>query len=455
MALTTVQKAGWGLADFSLLTFIMIKQSFVISFLILYLNVPIVLTGWTVTSILIFDLLIAGMVGEWSDNTNGRFGRRAPWMVLGAILMTAGSIGMFMVPEGLTELQNLFWFSGFFAVATIGFTFVNIPYTAMGSEIAQTPEDWKAIRTWRVAFATLGLMLGGIIIPFIAADTRAGFALAILIISPVLLLAPVVSALLSSRAPASFQPIKVEDSQQFQLVFQNSAFMVLVAVFGLVALAVAIVLAGVPFFAAYLFASKTVGAFSGAIETIGIISYMFLALVIGSIISQPIWSMMERLMGSVLTFAVSILFFIAAQVFMYLNLPTASSLMIAAMLFLAGAASTAYRQVPFSIYPDLIRATTMRTGQKIEGVFQMTWISGQRIAYAVAPLVMCSMMGIVGWVQSSDGLVSTVPGGLANLNFVLTMVPCIVLVLAFVLLVFVYYPLSRRELSILKSGVVT
>jgi len=452
MALTTGQKAGWGLCDFSLLTFIMIKQSFVISFLTLYLDVPILLAGWTITSILIFDLLTDSVIGSWSDRLQGRLGRRAPFMIVGAIMMTAGSIAMFQVPDGLSTLQNIFWFSAAFAVATIGYTCVNVPYTAMGAEISHSSEDWKGIRGFRVAFATLGLMLGGIFIPYIASDTKEGFANAILMVSPVLVLAPLLSVVMTRNAHSVFQPIKVVDTDLFDHVYQNRAFMTLVVVFGLMALAVAIILAGVPFYAAFLFWNDGEALFSGLLDSLGMISYMFLALVIGSIISQPIWSIMGRALGALTTLVISILMFILLEIMIYSILPTGNALLIGLVLMFSGAVTTAYRQVPFTVYPDLIEATQRRTGLQIEGVFQIAWMSGQRIAYAIAPLVLCTILGFSGWVQSDEGFINQTDQSLEALSFTLTMVPGIILIVALVILVFLYIPLARRELAILSEA---
>ncbi|MEM0976058.1 MAG: MFS transporter [Pseudomonadota bacterium] len=451
MALTMGQKAGWGLCDLSLLTFIMIKQSFVISFLTLFLDVPILLAGWTITSILIFDLLLDGLIGNWSDNTPGRLGRRAPWMLLGTFLMVGGSVAMFQVPEGQSEIQNLFWFSIAFAVATIGFTCINVPYTAMGAEISHSSEDWNGIRGWRVAFATLGLMLGGIFIPYIANDTREGFGLAILMVSPVLFFAPLISVLMTRRAHSVFQPITVSDRGMFKHVYENSAFITLVVVFGLMALAVAIILAGVPFYAAFLFSNDGQHLFSGLLDSLGMISYMFLALVIGSILSQPIWSLLGKALGGLVTLIISILMFIVLEFMIYAILPTSNSLVIGLVLMFSGAVTTAYRQVPWTVYPDLIEATKRKTGLQIEGVFQIAWISGQRIAYAIAPLVLCAILGLSGWQQSVDGFINQTEEAIDALRFTLTLVPGIILMVALVLLTFVYIPLARRELAILAA----
>ncbi|MEM9715650.1 MAG: MFS transporter [Pseudomonadota bacterium] len=452
MALTTTQKAGWGLSDLGLLTFVMIKQVFILSFLTNFLGVPIFLAAWTTTSILLFDLLTDSIVGNLSDKTQSRFGRRAPWMIAGSVTMVGGTLFMFFVPVGLTEFQNLIWFNLGFAIATVGYTMVNVPYVAMGAEISHTSEDWKAIRGFRVAFATLGLILGGIMIPYIAEDTREGFAQAAVIVAPIMLGAIWLSVLLTRNAHSVFQPIRVADTAMFQHVYENRAFVTLVVVFGMMALAVAIIMAGFPFFSIFLFFNDGVSMFAGIENALGMLSFMFVALVVGSIISQPIWGLLTSKVGALPTFIFSFFLFIANQVLMYLNVPTGDTLLIFLLFVLSGAVTTAYRQVPWLVYPQLIKATQRKTGLQIEGVFQIAWMFGQRIAYAVAPLVMGAALGLTDWKGSVGEISEQSPEAIQTLAFTVTLLPAIILLLAVLVLIFVYIPLARHELEGLPEG---
>ncbi|MEM9210432.1 MAG: MFS transporter [Pseudomonadota bacterium] len=452
MALTTTQKAGWGLADLGLLTFVMIKQVFILSFLTNFLGVPIFLAGWTTTSILLFDLLTDPLVGGASDRTKSRFGRRAPWMISGSVAMVGGTIGMFSVPYGLNEVGNLIWFNVGFAIATVGYTMIAVPYTAMGAEISHSSEDWKGIRGFRVAFATLGLIIGGILIPYIANDTRDGFAQAAYIVAPIMLFAIWISVVMTRNAHSVFQPIRVADQGMFQHVYANKAFIALVVIYGLMALAVAIIMAGFPFFSIFLFTNDGTAPMAGFESAIGMLSFMFVALLVGSIISQPIWGLLSKHLGAVITLIVSILMFIALQVTMYVNIPNSNALIIFFLFVFAGAVTTAYRQVPWLIYPDLIEATQRRTGEQIEGVFQIAWLFGQRLAYAIAPLVLGAALGLSNWQTSLDGIADQSAETIDTLTFGVTLLPGIFLVIALFGLIAIYLPLARYELAILREG---
>ena len=128
MALTIGQKAGWGLADMGINVFVVVKQLLVFTFLTTFLGVPAGVAGIVTFAVLAFDVVTDPLVGYYSDRTNSRWGRRAPWIAIGAVVLALGIVGLFAVPDGMTWQRNVAWVITFFGIATVGFTFVAIPY---------------------------------------------------------------------------------------------------------------------------------------------------------------------------------------------------------------------------------------------------------------------------------------------------------------------------------------
>ena len=116
MALTISQKAGWGLADMGIVVFVIIKQLLILSFLTNYLGVPISVAGLVTSSVLIFDIFTDPIVGWLSDRTNTRWGRRAPWIVIGGLVMVLGIIGIFAAPSEIDPNSAAVWVGLFFIV---------------------------------------------------------------------------------------------------------------------------------------------------------------------------------------------------------------------------------------------------------------------------------------------------------------------------------------------------
>jgi GPH family glycoside/pentoside/hexuronide:cation symporter len=166
--LSVGQKAGWGLADMGVVVFVIVKQLLVLSFLTNYLNVPVGIAGLLTTSVLIFDIITDPIVGYLSDRTNSRWGRRVPWMVIGAVILSGGIIGLFGVPQSFSIVGTIIWVGSFFALATVGFTMVAIPYGATAGEMTQDPKERSSMMGFRMAFASVGILVGGAVIPQLA-----------------------------------------------------------------------------------------------------------------------------------------------------------------------------------------------------------------------------------------------------------------------------------------------
>ena len=85
-------KAGWGLADMGIVVFVIVKQLLVLSFLTNYLGVPVGIAGMVTTGVLLFDMITDPLIGYLSDRTNTRWGRRAPWMFVGALVLAGEAL---------------------------------------------------------------------------------------------------------------------------------------------------------------------------------------------------------------------------------------------------------------------------------------------------------------------------------------------------------------------------
>ena len=170
MDLSLGQKIGWGLADMGVVVFVIIKQLLVLSFMTAYLGVPIDIAGLVTSGVLVFDIITDPIVGYFSDKTQSHWGRRAPWMFLGALIMAGASVGLFSVPSGSNTTTVIIWVTVFFGIATIGFTMVAIPYSASAGEMTQNPQERSVMTGWRMGFASIGILVGGAIIPSLAKE---------------------------------------------------------------------------------------------------------------------------------------------------------------------------------------------------------------------------------------------------------------------------------------------
>ncbi|MEL6464009.1 MAG: MFS transporter [Pseudomonadota bacterium] len=443
MALSRGQKAAWGLADMGIVVFVVVKQLLVLAFLTSVLGVPVGLAGAITTGILAFDIITDPLVGYLSDNTQSRWGRRAPWMVLGAIVMTVGTVAMFLSPH--TGTSGALWVAGFFVVATLGFTMVVIPYGATAGEMTQDPRERSVMTGWRMTFASIGILIGGAVIPGLAQGY--GYGGAMLLAAPLMVLPIWLSVWLTRKAPRIETPSQVSLLASLRLVLSNPAFASLVILYGVMTLAVATITAGLPFAALYLVQDTGDTALSGAAQALSMLSLLFAAFVVGAILSQAPWVLISGRLGKLSALILGLILYIALLICLYTILPSTSATVMAGLFVLAGMTNGAYQQIPWAMFPDLMDITRRTTGTAIEGAFSAVWIFGQKVANAAAPLLLGLILATFGWQETTQGTTAQTATALDALRLSITLLPALILALSIAGLLLLYRPRARALLG--------
>ena len=109
----------------------------------------------------IVDALTDPMMGYISDNTRSRWGRRRPYIFVGAILAGLIFAGMWQVQPGQPEMFYVWFFMAAFIAFFVAYTLYATPFVAFGYEM--TP-DYNE-RTRLHAFANTAGQLAWLAIP--------------------------------------------------------------------------------------------------------------------------------------------------------------------------------------------------------------------------------------------------------------------------------------------------
>ena len=447
MSLSIGQKAGWGLADMGIVVFVIVKQLLILAFMNSFLGIPIAIAGAVTTAVLVFDIISDPIIGYFSDKTVSRFGRRAPWMLIGSVVLALAMIGLFAVPESFSINASLIWVIIFFLISTLGFTMVSIPYGAMAGEMTLDKKERSSMTAWRMAFASLGILIGGALIPILAGDTRSGYTFATICIAPLIISSIWFSVFFTRKTPRTLVPSQQNFSYILRLVLSNRAFITLVILYGIMTLAIALITAGLPFAAMYLILDDGNSLLSGVAKGLGTLSLMFAAFVLGSIISQAMWVRLSNLYGKVAAQIIGIVCYIALLIFIFFSLPNYNVTLIAGLFILAGMTNGSYQQIPWALYPDLMDVTREETGESIEGAFSAVWLFGQKVANAISPLVLGFILSMYGWKETTEGITNQSDAALNTLQTSITLIPATILAIAGILLVSLYLPQHRKLMS--------
>jgi len=103
----------------------------------------------------VVDALTDPIMGNISDNARTRFGRRRPFIFVGAILIGLLAPLIYMPNRDWPELGLFAWFTGMTVLFFIGFTVWSIPWSALGLELSDDYNDRTRVQVARMVFATL------------------------------------------------------------------------------------------------------------------------------------------------------------------------------------------------------------------------------------------------------------------------------------------------------------
>ena len=159
----------------------------------------------------------------------------------------------------------------------------------------------------------------------------------------------------------------------FKLVFSNRPFFILTILYGVMTFAIALITAGLPFAALYLILDDGTTLLSGAANALSVLSLMFAAFVIGSILSQAAWVLLSARLGKLGALVLGLSFYILLLFAIFLVFPSTDVTLMALMFVLAGMANGSYQQIPWAMYPDLMDLTRHQSGEAIEGTFSAIW----------------------------------------------------------------------------------
>ena len=97
--LPTSVKAGWASAVLGSGTMLVLSNVLLLFFLVSHVGLSPALAGLILFATRIYDMASDLAMGLLSDRINTRWGRRRPWMFLGAIVSAPATFALFNVPH--------------------------------------------------------------------------------------------------------------------------------------------------------------------------------------------------------------------------------------------------------------------------------------------------------------------------------------------------------------------
>jgi glycoside/pentoside/hexuronide:cation symporter, GPH family len=122
------------------------------------------LVGAALAISLAFDAVVDPLIGSWSDNISSRLGRRLPLMIVATPLMCVALGLLFTPPTHLAQMALFGWLTVTSVAVRSLISVFNVPYIALGAELADGYLERSRVVAWR---AVAGI-LGGVLVTVLA-----------------------------------------------------------------------------------------------------------------------------------------------------------------------------------------------------------------------------------------------------------------------------------------------
>ncbi|MDR1283967.1 MAG: MFS transporter [Opitutaceae bacterium] len=334
----------------------------------------------------LFDAFLDPFAGNLSDNTRSRWGRRRPFMFVGAILSALTIVPLFWMPRSLGPAGQVVWMLGTTIPFFVAFTLFSVPYRAFAYELAPGYHEKTRLLAVRNAF-TMALAL---LVPWVFPLVQSGWIGeprdAIRWVSICLGLIVLVSALIPTifvREPASVTAAirsqrRIPLRESLGHALRCRPFLVLL---GMGAATVAGVNAGFGF-----------GSYVGIYHVFGgdkraaapLLGWVGTVFVVSSLVSIPLITAVSRRIGKRNTLVLALLWGCCSAGSWWFYTPSVPALQLLAPLFL-GPATIGLWLLGESMVADICEVEALRTGERNEAVFSALfgWIMKTGTALAI------------------------------------------------------------------------
>ena len=357
-------------------------------------GIHIGMLGFILMAVRIFDAVTDPLLGYLSDRTRTPFGRRRPYVALGALVLAVSLVLLFNPPAGSPTFET-WWFGICIFSLFLFWTAVAVPYESLGPELTFDYHERTGLFGLRD-----GAMLAGTLVaassPLIVSQTlglaqdaegeRTKFFWIAAIYGPLLILC-CWWCVLAIRERASGEIVARQSLLQgLRAVGQNKPFLLLLISYTIAAFGSNLPATLILYYVEYVLGSKQADLF------------LVLYFVTG-IVFLPAWVLLARRIGKKWAWIASMAINTGAFVGVFFLGPGDAPIY-GVLVFFSGIGLGATIALPSAMQADVIDYDELLTGERREGQYIGLWSISKKLAAALGVGLSLSILSYAGYVPN-------------------------------------------------------
>jgi GPH family glycoside/pentoside/hexuronide:cation symporter len=434
--LSRSQQLGWAAGSMATAIMLGALTSYALFYMTNYLGVGALLAGQLIGLSKFYDFLTDPLVGQWSDRTRSRWGRRRPYLLIAAFVCPLALALLFLVPAFAVAWQIIAWLAAILLLYATGFTLFNVPYLAMAAEMTTRPDERTLIMAQRIFFSTLGILIISSVGPQLIKSFGGGQEgyLRMSWIMAGIVFAGMCVTFAATRGTATVPPSPRESyglRKQFAFLGANRPFRYYVLAKIFMFLSQSSVQGSMLFFAYYVLASDEM-----------ILAAFGIGYTVGSVLTLPGWNwLISRRIGKRNAFMISALGLSVVFMTWLLAAPGEPLALLYARFILLGVFSAGSQVSASAMLPDIMEYDRRRSGVNQEGLYAAAFSMVEKIANTIGPVLVGSLLGLTGFIASKGGVRPEQPAA------AITAIQMAVSVIPFGLTIIAAWCISRYDLA--------
>ncbi len=344
----------------------------------------------------LWDALSDPIIGHLSDKTRSRWGRRRIYFLVFALPASLAFASMWLHLELATTWATVLYYALAYVTFKTVASLLNVPYQALGPELATDYDERTSLIVYRMAFSLGGAILAGVLPNLIvqrfqaAGSPELGHLVVALVFGALYLgIWLWVFAAVRERAPTATRA-KTRFFRSLRLTLRNRSFRVLIGLYLCSFLALDTLTAATKYFVdEYIGRPPLVAAVMGTMLTCALLSlpaYLFLIRrfdrKVSYIIGAAIWT---------------------ASLLALLIVPAGSGgIVVVAIMVLTGAGAASAFVVPWSALPEVIDLDQAVNGRADEGVYAGIMTFLRKATTTLAIFLIGTSLELTGYVPPDE-----------------------------------------------------
>lgn len=363
-----------------------------------YADVVLVPLGFLAIAIAVarsLDAISDPLVGWLSDRTRSRWGRRRPYLMVGAPLCGLAFWALMSPPANLSGKEAALWFLATFTLYFVFHTVYVLPHYALGPELTLDYHERSSLFGVREAFTILGTMVAaaapGLLVHRFGWNERRVFSRFGLVVA---ILLTALYWLLAARVHERSDFVMRESNPLVPGVrraLRNRPFAILLASYVISSITGAIPATLVPFFNAYVIQPKN--------PTLWLSVFLLAYFGVG-LLCLPVWLIAARRFGKLPAWLASFVVWITAGSAMFF-LGKGDTI---ALLVLMGWAGTSFGAGLFlapSMQADVIDYDELHTGRRREAQYAAFWSILPKFVAIPSAAIPIAILASIGYVPNA------------------------------------------------------